>query len=82
MGLRKIMLTDIQARAVERLMRHGSSLESIAEAIGVSRSTLQRRLNDQLSHFPKRGKSWMDVRPRALPDPEELRDQIERMRTP
>ena len=80
MGLRKIMLTDRQAKAVERLMRNGSSLEYIAEAIGVSRSTLQRRLNDQLPHFPKRGKSWMDVRPRALPAPDELLDQIQRLR--
>jgi transposase-like protein len=80
MGLRKIMLTDRQAKAVERLLRKGSSLESIAEAIGVCRNTLQRLLRDHLPHVPRRGRACMDVRRRDDPTPEEMQSRLGSLR--
>jgi DNA-binding NarL/FixJ family response regulator len=76
----RLVLTATQERTVQRLLQTGKSLEAIAEAIGVSRNTLQRRLRDQLSHLPRRGRAWMDVACRPSPTDEELRVEIERMR--
>jgi AraC-like DNA-binding protein len=77
LGSTRITLTDIQVRAVERMMRTGESLDAIAAAIGVSRNTLQRRLRDQMSHIERRKRSWMDVRRREDPPPGELRMRLE-----
>lgn len=68
----RLVLTPNQERAVARLLRRGKSLEAIADAIGVSRNTLQRRLRDQLCHLPRRGKCWMDVSRRPTPSAGEL----------
>lgn len=80
LGSTRIVLSDIQVRAVERMIRTGESLDAIAEAVGVSRNTLQRRLHDQLSHIQRRRKSWMDVARRADPTPGELQQQMADLR--
>jgi len=77
-----LALTAVQAKAVERLMRAGRSLQDIADAIGVSRNTLQRRLRDQLAYIPRRGRAWMDVTRRKDPSQEELRQQLAGLRRP
>ena len=82
MGSTRMVLADSQILAVKRLFRMGKSLDEIADAIGVSRNTLQRRLADQLAHLPRRRKSWMDVSRRDDPSPEELLQEMAKLRRP
>lgn len=82
LGSTRIVLSDIQVRAVERMVRTGESLEAIADAIGVCRNTIQRILREQLQHVPRRKRSWMDIARREDPTPDELRQQMAELRTP
>jgi len=82
LGSTRMILAGCHVRAVERLFRMGKSLDAIADAIGVSRNTLQRRLRDQLAHVPRRKRSWMDTVRREDPSPDELRQQMADLRQP
>lgn len=77
-GSLKIVLSDLQVRAVERLTRAGENLDEIALAIGVSRTTLFRRLNE-LPQIPRRGRGC-HARRRFTVTPDELRQRVEELR--
>lgn len=79
-GEQRIVLTAIQVRTVERLMREGTAMEGIADAIGVSYTTLYRILARDLSHVPRRGRGCKDKSRRADPTNEEIMREIEKLR--
>lgn len=79
-GEQRIVLTAIQVRTVERLMRGGTSMEGIADAVGVSYRTLYRLLVRDLSHVPRRGRGCQDKTRRSDPTDAEILREIEKLR--
>jgi hypothetical protein len=80
LGKYRIVLNAIQVRTVERLMRDGTSMEGIADAIGVSYMTLFRILARDLTHIPRRGRGCKDRSRRQDPSDDEISREIERLR--
>lgn len=80
MGEKRIVLSQIQVRTVERLMREGTSMEGIADAVGVSYKTLYRILARDLAYVPRRGRGCKDRSRRADPTNEEIMRELEKLR--
>lgn len=80
LGEQRIVLSAIQVRTVERLMRDGTSMEGIADSVGVSYRTLHRILNRDLVHVPRRGRGCKDTTRRSDPTDAEMLRELEKLR--